>query len=160
MTKLPAIKPRQIVRFLEKNGFILDHTSGSHSIFYNPVSRRRAVVPSHNRDIAAGVRVRTRRVDRLHDRQVTQGWCILEFRKVQEALNDPFNLIGRGGAQDCQKSFSNFFWQSDLNFLISIFGVRCNVNRDSDHPAGFHFTVGEFPVDVDGSAFTFAQPNC
>ena len=51
MPKLPAVKPRQIRRFLENNGFILDHTSGSHLIFYNPVSRRRAVVPQHNRDM-------------------------------------------------------------------------------------------------------------
>jgi predicted RNA binding protein YcfA (HicA-like mRNA interferase family) len=32
----------------------LDHTSGSHFIFYNPVSRRRAVVPQHNRDLPKG----------------------------------------------------------------------------------------------------------
>ncbi len=54
MPKLPAVKPRQISRFLEQNGFILDHTSGSHFIFYNPVSRRRAVVPSHTRDMPKG----------------------------------------------------------------------------------------------------------
>jgi predicted RNA binding protein YcfA (HicA-like mRNA interferase family) len=54
MPKLPAVKPRQIRRFLENNGFILDHTSGSHLIFYNPASRRRAVVPRHNRDMPKG----------------------------------------------------------------------------------------------------------
>jgi predicted RNA binding protein YcfA (HicA-like mRNA interferase family) len=54
MSKLPAVRPRRIIRFLEANGFILDHASGSHFIFYNPVSRRRAVVPSHNRDIPKG----------------------------------------------------------------------------------------------------------
>jgi len=54
MPKLPAVKPRQIVRFLERQGFALDHTSGSHFIFYNPVSRRRAVVPQHNRDLPKG----------------------------------------------------------------------------------------------------------
>jgi hypothetical protein len=32
----------------------LDDTSGSHRIFYNPVSCRRAVVPSHNRDVPKG----------------------------------------------------------------------------------------------------------
>jgi predicted RNA binding protein YcfA (HicA-like mRNA interferase family) len=42
------------MQFLERNGFILDHTSGSHLIFYNPVSRRRAVVPQHNRDLPKG----------------------------------------------------------------------------------------------------------
>jgi predicted RNA binding protein YcfA (HicA-like mRNA interferase family) len=54
MTKLPAVRPRQVIRFLEQNGFALDHTSGSHFIFYHPGSRRRAVVPSHNRDLPKG----------------------------------------------------------------------------------------------------------
>jgi predicted RNA binding protein YcfA (HicA-like mRNA interferase family) len=54
MAKLPSVKSRQIVRFLEQNGFVLDHTSGSHFIFYHPTSRRRAVVPSHNRDLPKG----------------------------------------------------------------------------------------------------------
>jgi len=54
MTKLPAVRPRQIIRFLEQRGFVLDHTSGSHFIFYHPFSRRRAVVPRHNRDLPKG----------------------------------------------------------------------------------------------------------
>jgi len=54
MPKLPAIKPRQITRFLEQNGFVLDHTSGSHYVYYHPASRRRAVVPQHNRDLPKG----------------------------------------------------------------------------------------------------------
>jgi predicted RNA binding protein YcfA (HicA-like mRNA interferase family) len=53
MPKLPAIKPRQIIRFLEKNGFVLDHTSGSHYIYYH-LSHRRGVVPQHNRDLPKG----------------------------------------------------------------------------------------------------------
>jgi len=76
MPKLPAVKPRQIIRFLEKNGFILDHTSGSHFIFYNPASRRRAVVPSHNRDMPKGITSRggihAGRVDRFLGRQAMQ----------------------------------------------------------------------------------------
>ena len=54
MPKLPAVKPRLIIKFLENNGFVLDHTSGSHFIFYHPVSRRRAVVPQHHRDLPKG----------------------------------------------------------------------------------------------------------
>jgi predicted RNA binding protein YcfA (HicA-like mRNA interferase family) len=54
MTKLPAVRPREVIRFLEQKGFILDHTSGSHFIFYHPFSRRRAVVPRHNRDMPKG----------------------------------------------------------------------------------------------------------
>jgi predicted RNA binding protein YcfA (HicA-like mRNA interferase family) len=54
MPKLPSVKPRQLIRFLERAGFVLDHTSGSHLIYYNAVSRRRAVVPQHNRDLPKG----------------------------------------------------------------------------------------------------------
>jgi predicted RNA binding protein YcfA (HicA-like mRNA interferase family) len=54
MAKLPSVKSRQVVRFLEQRGFVLDHTSGSHFIYYHPRSRRRAVVPSHNRDLPKG----------------------------------------------------------------------------------------------------------
>ena len=55
MPKLPAVKPREIARFLERNGFVLDHVSGSH--FYHPASKRRAVIPLHNRDIPKGTLV-------------------------------------------------------------------------------------------------------
>jgi predicted RNA binding protein YcfA (HicA-like mRNA interferase family) len=42
---------------LERNGFVLDHVSGSHFILYHPVSGRRAVVPRHNRDMPKGTLV-------------------------------------------------------------------------------------------------------
>jgi len=57
MPKLPSVKARQIVRFLVRNGFVLDHASGSHFIYYHPTSKRRAVVPRHNRDIPKGTLV-------------------------------------------------------------------------------------------------------
>jgi predicted RNA binding protein YcfA (HicA-like mRNA interferase family) len=54
MPRLPAVKPREIIQFLESEGFVLDHISGSHFIFYHPHSKRRAVVERHNRDIPKG----------------------------------------------------------------------------------------------------------
>ncbi len=57
MPKLPAVKPREIIKFLERNGFVLDHVSGSHHIYYNQSSKRRAVVPHHNREIPRGTLV-------------------------------------------------------------------------------------------------------
>ena len=54
MPRLPAVRPREITRFVEQRGFVLDHVSGSHFIDYNPVSRKRAVVPKHNRDLPKG----------------------------------------------------------------------------------------------------------
>ena len=54
MPKLPAVRPREVIQFLERNGFVLDHSSGSHFVFYHPASKRRAVVPRHNRDMPKG----------------------------------------------------------------------------------------------------------
>lgn len=54
MPKLPSFRAREVIKFLIANGFILDHVSGSHYIFYHPLSKRRAVVPRHNRDIPKG----------------------------------------------------------------------------------------------------------
>ena len=57
MPELPAIKAREITRLLERKGFVLDHASGSHFIYYHPTSKRRAVVPKHNRDFPKGTLV-------------------------------------------------------------------------------------------------------
>src|SRR5260370_28411580 len=52
--KLPAVRPREVIRFLERPGFVLDHASGSHFISYHPNTKRRAVLPQHNRDLPKG----------------------------------------------------------------------------------------------------------
>jgi predicted RNA binding protein YcfA (HicA-like mRNA interferase family) len=54
MPKLPAVKPRELIQFFEHSGFVIDRVSGSHFIFYHPSTKRRAVVPRHNRDIPRG----------------------------------------------------------------------------------------------------------
>ena len=56
MAKLPALRPREVVRFLENNGFvpIALREAILSSIIYHPASRRRAVVPKHNRDMPKG----------------------------------------------------------------------------------------------------------
>lgn len=54
MPKLPAVKPREVARFIESRGFLLDHISGSHFIYFNPATKRRAVIPQHNRDLPKG----------------------------------------------------------------------------------------------------------
>jgi predicted RNA binding protein YcfA (HicA-like mRNA interferase family) len=57
MPKLPTVRPRVVIQFLGGKGFELDYVSGSHFIFYHPVSRRRAVVPRLNRDMPKGTLV-------------------------------------------------------------------------------------------------------
>lgn len=54
MPKLPSITPKKLVKFLKKLGFQLDHTTGSHFIFYNPQTKKRAIVPYHIKDLPKG----------------------------------------------------------------------------------------------------------
>lgn len=54
MPKLPTLTPRNVLALLKQRGFILDHTTGSHYIFYHPETKRRVTVPYHHKDIPKG----------------------------------------------------------------------------------------------------------
>lgn len=54
MPKLPAYTSKQLIKKLKDFGFHLDHTSGSHYIFYNADSGKRAVVPFHFKTLPKG----------------------------------------------------------------------------------------------------------
>jgi predicted RNA binding protein YcfA (HicA-like mRNA interferase family) len=54
MGKLPAFKPKELIRKLEKLGFVLQRTTGSHMIYKNPETGLRANVPFHLREIPKG----------------------------------------------------------------------------------------------------------
>jgi predicted RNA binding protein YcfA (HicA-like mRNA interferase family) len=54
MTRLPAVKPRVVVRALERIGFSVVRTRGSHYQLHNPRSGRRVTVPFHGRDLSRG----------------------------------------------------------------------------------------------------------
>ncbi len=54
MPRLPTLAPEKVIKLLEKNGFMLDRTKGSHHIYYNPETRKRAVVPLHKKDLPRG----------------------------------------------------------------------------------------------------------
>jgi predicted RNA binding protein YcfA (HicA-like mRNA interferase family) len=58
LPKTPSLTPRKVTKLLEENGFVLDHTSGSHMVFFNPKLHRRDVVPFHRKDIPIGARIR------------------------------------------------------------------------------------------------------
>jgi predicted RNA binding protein YcfA (HicA-like mRNA interferase family) len=47
--KLPALKPRMIIRALERNGFYIHRITGSHYILKR--GKQRATVPYHNKDL-------------------------------------------------------------------------------------------------------------
>jgi len=54
MPKIPSLTSKRVIKILEKDGFVLDHSSGSHLIYYHPVKRKRVTVPFHRRDIPKG----------------------------------------------------------------------------------------------------------
>jgi predicted RNA binding protein YcfA (HicA-like mRNA interferase family) len=54
---LPAVKPKEAIRALERAGFLIHHISGSHYILKHTdhpgrrVTVRRVTVPFHNKDL-------------------------------------------------------------------------------------------------------------
>lgn len=56
--RLPAVRPRQVIRVLERKGWRLDRTTGSHQIFMHDVIPHAVVVPMHNKDLGRGLLVR------------------------------------------------------------------------------------------------------
>ena len=50
--KLPALKPRNVVKILERLGFRLYRQRGSHRIFVK--DKYQVVVPFHNRELKCG----------------------------------------------------------------------------------------------------------
>jgi predicted RNA binding protein YcfA (HicA-like mRNA interferase family) len=54
MAKLPNITPKKLIKILKSCGFNLDHSTGSHFIFYNSETKKRATVPYHRKDIPKG----------------------------------------------------------------------------------------------------------
>ena len=52
MPKLPALKPRQVIRVLEKAGFSFQRQKGSHKIYIK--KEIGITVPIHNKDLKKG----------------------------------------------------------------------------------------------------------
>lgn len=52
--RLPAVKPKQLIRVLEREGWQLDRVRGSHHVFRHPGQRHRVVVPVHGRELRPG----------------------------------------------------------------------------------------------------------
>jgi len=50
--RLPAVKPKAVIRALQRGGFFIHHTSGSHHILKHPGKPDlRVTVPFHNKDL-------------------------------------------------------------------------------------------------------------
>lgn len=53
--RLPQVKPKQLIRVLERMGFVLRRQTGNHAVFRHPETKNIAVVPMHAGDIKRGL---------------------------------------------------------------------------------------------------------
>ena len=54
MGNFPSITPKELIRILENNGFVLKRIHGSHHYYIHSVTGKITVVPMHNKDLAKG----------------------------------------------------------------------------------------------------------
>ncbi|OGF22032.1 hypothetical protein A2Y83_03380, partial [Candidatus Falkowbacteria bacterium RBG_13_39_14] len=54
MPKLPVLTPKKLLKILLKNGFEIDHITGSHYILYHSITQKRVTLPFHIKDIPKG----------------------------------------------------------------------------------------------------------
>jgi predicted RNA binding protein YcfA (HicA-like mRNA interferase family) len=74
MTRLPSLKAREVMRALERAGFICVRSKGSHRIFEHPHHpERRTVVADHRGDVPRGT---------LRDIIEQAGFTVEEFIKL------------------------------------------------------------------------------
>lgn len=54
MARLPVCRPREVIAALKRDGFALDHHTGSHAILYKPGHPHPVSVPEHHKDMKPG----------------------------------------------------------------------------------------------------------
>jgi predicted RNA binding protein YcfA (HicA-like mRNA interferase family) len=53
--RVPALKPKDVLRLLEREGFVVHHVSGSHYVLKHPHKKHlRVTLPWHGRDLKRG----------------------------------------------------------------------------------------------------------
>ncbi len=54
MPKPPSFTPKELIKLLEKNGFVLLRSKGSHHMYYHPLNKTKVIVPLHKSDLSKG----------------------------------------------------------------------------------------------------------
>lgn len=72
--RLPSLRPREVIRALERAGFIVSRTSGSHCrLVHGSEPTRKVTVPVHNADLKRGT---------LHGIIAQAGLTAAEFQRL------------------------------------------------------------------------------
>ena len=45
--RLPSLKAKELVKVLQKDGFLLAHQKGSHATYKHPLTQKRVTIPIH-----------------------------------------------------------------------------------------------------------------
>jgi predicted RNA binding protein YcfA (HicA-like mRNA interferase family) len=54
-SRLPSLRPKEVIRALQRAGFVVSRTSGSHCrLIHATDPRRKVTVPMHNEDLKRG----------------------------------------------------------------------------------------------------------
>lgn len=56
--------PKQMIRLLEQNGFVLVSANGSHYKYHNPTTNKTTVVPFHAKDLKPGTEKKYSQISR------------------------------------------------------------------------------------------------
>lgn len=51
MSKIPVVKPKKLIKVLQRTGFVIDRVSGSHYILYDTRKTLRVSIPYHNKPL-------------------------------------------------------------------------------------------------------------
>jgi predicted RNA binding protein YcfA (HicA-like mRNA interferase family) len=54
MPRLPICKPVEVIKALQRAGFVLDHSAGSHQFFRHPSRAGIVTIPFHRKDLKRG----------------------------------------------------------------------------------------------------------
>jgi len=54
MSNTPSLTSKDLVSILQQKGFLLDRSRGSHKVWLNPTSGKRAILPMHCKDLPTG----------------------------------------------------------------------------------------------------------
>lgn len=49
------LSPKQLIKYLEENGFVFKRSKGSHHLYYNSINNKTVIVPIHgSKDLKKG----------------------------------------------------------------------------------------------------------
>jgi predicted RNA binding protein YcfA (HicA-like mRNA interferase family) len=54
MPKIPSLTAEKVIKLLLQHGFELDHQTGSHRVYFNKTTKKRAIVPYHRKELPRG----------------------------------------------------------------------------------------------------------